>query len=97
MVRNTKIFLTSVTDESILRNNMQYTNVFYWFTNIHSSFYILVMSCSYKEKIVLEQQKGGQMILINNQWEFVNDIEDVLCICAENISDEFAKKSRRNI
>lgn len=32
------------------------------------------------------------MILINNQWEFVNDIEDVLRICAENISDEFAKK-----
>ena len=32
------------------------------------------------------------MILINNQLEMVNDIEDVLRICAENISDEFAKK-----
>ena len=32
------------------------------------------------------------MILINNQWEFVNDIDDVLRIYAENISDEFAKK-----
>lgn len=32
------------------------------------------------------------MILINNQWEFVNDIYDVLRICEENISDEFAKK-----
>ena len=32
------------------------------------------------------------MILINNQWEFVNDIYDVLRICEENIGDEFAKK-----
>lgn len=32
------------------------------------------------------------MILINNNWEFVNEIDDVIRICAENISDEFAKK-----
>ena len=32
------------------------------------------------------------MILINNQWEMVNDIYDVLRICEENINDEFAKK-----
>lgn len=35
------------------------------------------------------------MILINSNWEMVNDIDDVLRICAENISDEFAKEVKK--
>lgn len=32
------------------------------------------------------------MILINNQWEQINDLSDVVRIVKENIGDEFAKE-----
>lgn len=35
------------------------------------------------------------MILINNQWEQVNDLSDVLRIIKENIGDEFVREVER--
>lgn len=32
------------------------------------------------------------MILINNQWEQINDSSDIIRIVKENIGDEFARK-----
>lgn len=32
------------------------------------------------------------MIMINGNWEQVNDLSDVIRIVSENIGDEFAKK-----
>lgn len=32
------------------------------------------------------------MILINNQWEQINDLSDIVRIVKENIGDEFARK-----
>lgn len=32
------------------------------------------------------------MILINNQWEQINDLSDIIRIVKENIGDDFAKE-----
>lgn len=34
------------------------------------------------------------MIMINGNWEQVNDFDDVLRICEENIGSEFAQKAK---
>lgn len=36
------------------------------------------------------------MIMINENWEQVKDLSDILRIESENIGNEFAQKSKRN-
>lgn len=35
------------------------------------------------------------MILINNNWEQIKDLSDIVCIVNENIGDEFAREVER--